>query len=317
MGRHRAQLGGSFESSRPEHLLPALILFGLALLFLLWLLGEPWLTERRRRRIRARPFPAAWREILKRRVPYVRSLPADLQLQLKQHIQVFLAEKPFIGCDGLEVTDEMRVTIAAQACLLLLNRPRGYYPQLRQILVYPSSFVVNRGHTDGSGVAHNGRQVLSGESWSQGQVILSWQDTLQGAAAPNNGQNVVIHEFAHQLDQETGSANGARVLARRDYYARWARGAGCRVRTTAGACRAGPTVLAQQLRRHRPGRILRRGQRGVLRATAGHGGRAPGAVSRTLAVLPPQSAELVLTPCGTDRRVAALCPEPIKADAGG
>ena len=194
--------------------MPALIFFGLSLLFLLWLVGQPWLTERRRQRIRARPFSAAWREILKRRVPYVRSLPADLQLQLKQHIQVFLAEKPF--------TDEMRVTIAAQACLLLLNRPRGYYPNLRQILVYPGSFVVNRGHTDGSGVAHNGHQVLSGESWSQGQVILSWQDTLQGAAAPNNGQNVVIHEFAHQLDQETGSANGAPVLARRDYYARWA-----------------------------------------------------------------------------------------------
>lgn len=225
--------------------MPALILFGLALLFLLWLLGEPWLTERRRRRIRARPFPAAWREILKRRVPYVRSLPADLQLQLKQHIQVFLAEKPFIGCDGLEVTDEMRVTIAAQACLLLLNRPRGYYPQLRQILVYPSSFVVNRGHTDGSGVAHNGRQVLSGESWSQGQVILSWQDTLQGAAAPNNGQNVVIHEFAHQLDQETGSANGAPALARRDYYARWAQVLGAEfAQLQARAAQGQPSLLS-------------------------------------------------------------------------
>ena len=202
--------------------MPALIFFGLALLFLLWLVGQPWLIKRRRRRIRARPFPAAWRDILKRRVPYTRALPADLQLQLKQHIQVFLAEKPFIGCGGLEVTDEMRVTIAAQACLLLLNRPRGYYPNLRQILVYPDSFVVHRAHTDGAGVAHNGHQVLSGESWSQGQVILSWQDTLDGAAVPDNGQNVVIHEFAHQLDQETGSANGAPVLARRAYYARWA-----------------------------------------------------------------------------------------------
>lgn len=202
--------------------MPALIFFGLALLFLLWLLAEPWLTERRRQRIRARPFPAAWRSILKRRVPYVRALPADLQLQLKQHIQVFLAEKPFIGCGGLTITDEMRVTIAAQACLLLLNRPGDCYPNLRQILVYPGSFVVNRSHTDGSGVAHKGYQVLSGESWSQGQVILSWQDALEGAAVPDNGQNVVIHEFAHQLDQETGSANGAPVLARGDYYARWA-----------------------------------------------------------------------------------------------
>jgi MtfA peptidase len=202
--------------------LPAFIIFCLALLLVAWFIGEPWLAERRRQRLRAQPFPAAWRDILKRRVPYVRALPADLQLLLKQHIQVFVAEKAFIGCDGLEITDEMRVTIAAQACLLILNRPRGYYPKLRQILVYPDSFVVQREHTDGAGVSHQGRQVLAGESWSEGQVILSWRDTLQDAATPGDGRNVVIHEFAHQLDQETGTANGAPVLAKREHYARWA-----------------------------------------------------------------------------------------------
>ena len=203
--------------------MPALIISALALLLILWLLGAPYLTERKRKRIRARPFPSAWREILKRRVPLVRALPADLQLQLKQHIQVLVAEKAFIGCDGLTVTDEMRVTIAAQACLLILNRPRGYYPNLRQILVYPGSFVVDREHTDGIGVAHHARQVLSGESWSEGQVVLSWHDTLEGAAIPDDGQNVVIHEFAHQLDQETGAANGAPLLARRTHYERWSK----------------------------------------------------------------------------------------------
>ena len=202
--------------------MPALIIFTLAALLIAWFMGEPWLAERRRQRIRAQPFPAAWRDILKRRVPYVRALPADLQLLLKQHIQVFVAEKAFIGCDGLEITDEMRVTIAAQACLLILNRPRGYYPNLRQILVYPGSFVVQREHTDGAGVSHQGRQVLAGESWSEGQVILSWRDTLQDAATPGDGRNVVIHEFAHQLDQETGTANGAPMLARREHYSRWA-----------------------------------------------------------------------------------------------
>ena len=201
--------------------MPALIISALALLFILWLLGEPYLTERKRQKIRAQPFPAAWREILKRRVPCVRALPADLQLQLKRHIQVFVAEKAFIGCAGLEITDEMRVTIAAQACLLILNRPGDYYPNLRQVLVYPGGFVVHQAHTDDSGVAHQGRQVLSGESWSQGQVILSWHDTLAGAASPGDGQNVAIHEFAHQLDQETGVANGAPLLARRSHYERW------------------------------------------------------------------------------------------------
>ena len=186
---------------------PILLVTCLALLFILWLLGKPYLTERKRQKIRAQAFPAAWRDILKRRVPYVRALPADLQLQLKRHIQVFVTEKAFIGCDGLEITDEMRVTIAAQACLLILNRPGDYYPNLRQILVYPGSFVVHQAPTRTTSVSlTRGRQVPSGESWSEGQVILSWQDTLAGAATPTDGQNVAIHEFAHQLDQETGPA---------------------------------------------------------------------------------------------------------------
>lgn len=210
--------------------MPALIISALALLFILWLLGAPYLAERKRRRIRAQPFPDAWREILRRRVPLVRALPADLQLRLKQQIQVFLAEKAFIGCDGLEIDDEMRVTIAAQACLLILNRPGDQYPNLRQVLVYPGSFVVERAHTDGIGVAHHARQVLAGESWSEGQVILSWLDTLEGAAVPDDGQNVAIHEFAHQLDQETGAANGAPMLARRAHYKRWSQVLGAEFR---------------------------------------------------------------------------------------
>jgi hypothetical protein len=201
--------------------LSLLILFGLGLLLLAWLVGEPRLVERRRRRLRERPFPSAWRRILARRVPYFRTLPADLQLQLKQHIQVFLAEKPFVGCRGLVVTDEMRVTIAAQACLLILNRRSDYFPKLRQILVYPGAFVVDRVQLDGAGVMQEQRQALSGESWSQGQVILSWEDVLDGAAVIDDGRNVVIHEFAHQLDQEAGHANGAPLLGRRERYAHW------------------------------------------------------------------------------------------------
>ena len=99
----------------------------LVLLLVLWLAFAPVHTAWRRQRLRSQPFPAQWRDILRRRVPYFRQMPVDLQLQLKQHIQVFMAEKPFIGCAGLEVTDDMRVTIAAQACLLLLNRRTGYY----------------------------------------------------------------------------------------------------------------------------------------------------------------------------------------------
>jgi len=195
----------------------------LGLLLVLWFAGEPALIAWRRRRLRRRPFPAAWREILRRRVPALRRLPADLQLQLKRHIQVFIAEKRFVGCAGLQITDEMRVSIAAQACLLLLNRRTDYFARLREVLVYPGSFVVERVHSDGSGLLQERREALSGESWTHGQVVLSWDDALAGAAVPDDGRNVVIHEFAHQLDQEKGHANGAPWLGARARYARWSR----------------------------------------------------------------------------------------------
>ena len=187
------------------------------------LLAQPWWAGRRRARLRAQPFPAAWRRILRRRVPAVARLPPDLQQQLKGHIQVFLAEKPFIGCAGLHVTDELRVTIAAQACLLLLGQPRpGYYPQLREVLVYPGAFVVDRVQPQGGGVVQAQRQALAGESWSQGRVILAWAEVLAGAVDPADGRNVVIHEFAHQIDQDKGVADGQPWRATRGQRRRWA-----------------------------------------------------------------------------------------------
>jgi MtfA peptidase len=195
----------------------------IAALFIAWVVAEPVLVERRRRKVRARPFPEAWREILERRVPYVRLLPRDLRRQLEQHMQVFIAEKSFIGCDGLEISDEVRVTIAAQACLLILNRRTDYYPSLTQILVYPGAFIIERLRAEPSGVLQEQRQALSGESWTHGQVVISWEDALEGAAIVDDGRNVVIHEFAHQLDQQKGYANGAPWLGRRDRYAQWSR----------------------------------------------------------------------------------------------
>ena len=198
-----------------------LFLAGLALVVASWLWGPPLLASLRRLRVRRQPFPPAWREILRRRMPAFARWPADVQLQLKKHAQVLLAEKPFIGCGGLSITDEMRVLIATQASLLLLNRRAGYFPNLRQVLVYPGAFVVDRTAAGPGGLARDERRVLAGESWQQGQVILSWDDVLAGAADPGDGRNVVIHEFAHQLDQESGSANGAPFLGRRERYARW------------------------------------------------------------------------------------------------
>jgi Mlc titration factor MtfA (ptsG expression regulator) len=218
------------------------LLFLIACLMLVsaWLL-QPWWTRRRRERLRETPFPASWRRILQHRVPLLQRLPPDLQMQLKRHIQVFLAEKPFIGCGGLAIDDDIRVTVAAQACLPLLNRPDACYPELRQILVYPGPFVVDRSHTDGIGVLQNMRQVLAGESWSQGQVILSWQDVVADTAHPEAGRNVVIHEFAHQLDQESGAANGAPELGSAQAYARWSQVLGTEFEQLQRRAEQGPT----------------------------------------------------------------------------
>ena len=202
--------------------MPMALVAGAALLVIAVILAQPLLARRRRAALRARPFPAQWQAILDRRVPHFRRLPADLQAQLRSHMQVFIGEKPFLGCDGLEVTDEIRVTIAAQACLLILNRRADGFPNLREVLVYPGAFVVDRIRAEPSGVLQEQRQVLSGESWSRGQVILSWQDVLEGAAVDDDGRNVVIHEFAHQLDQEKGYANGAPHGATRGSEGRWA-----------------------------------------------------------------------------------------------
>jgi Mlc titration factor MtfA (ptsG expression regulator) len=186
-----------------------LLVASLVLLAVLALLLQPWWVERRRALLRARPFPLAWRRILRRRVPAVARLPTDLQRLLKGHIQVFLAEKPFIGCQGQAITDEVRVTIAAQACMLLLGDARpDYYPKLRHVLVYPDAFVVHHERPLGDGLVQEQRRALTGESWAQGQVVLSWADVVAGAADATDGRNVVLHEFAHQIDQDTGVANG-------------------------------------------------------------------------------------------------------------
>ena len=186
-------------------------------------LAAPTLARQwRRQRIARRPFPAAWRDIVRRRVPLVSELPAAQQLLLKKRIQVLLAEVPFIGCAGLEVSDEMRITIAAQAAFLLLGRG-GSFGNLREVLVYPGHFVVPRSEVGAGGVVHEARDVLAGQSWQRGQVIVAWDAVLEGAADPHDGANVVMHEFAHQLDQDAGAANGAPYVGRGALQQAWAR----------------------------------------------------------------------------------------------
>jgi len=193
----------------------------LMLLVTLMLLWPVFRQHQLKADIQNTAFPAHWRKILKRQLPLYRSLPADLQLKLKKLIQLFIAEKQFIGCEGLDITDEIRLNIAAQACLLMLNRPTALYPNLRSILVYPAAYLVPVTNTDAAGVVSSDNQLRLGESWQQGKVVLSWPDSQHGAADPYDGHNVVLHEFAHQLDQENGSANGSPFLASNDAYRVW------------------------------------------------------------------------------------------------
>lgn len=169
-------------------------------------------------------FPLPYSKILRRNLPGYSRMPTDLQMQLKRRIRQFLYQKKFVGCDGLQVTDEMRVTIAARACLLLLNRETEVYPDLSHILLYPGVFVAPRSQMLDGGVVTHTNQGLSGESWSDGRVILAWDQIVPPTpeqAAALAGQDVVLHEFAHQLDSESGSTNGAPVLAGKNAYAHW------------------------------------------------------------------------------------------------
>ncbi len=115
---------------------------------------------------------------------------------------MFLNEKHFEGCGGLTITDEIRVTIAAEACVLLLHRDTEYFPLLRSILVYPREYIAPTAEHLDDGTVIEDHQPRQGESWDQGSLVLSWRDVLGGAANPHDGQNVVLHEFAHQIDEE-------------------------------------------------------------------------------------------------------------------
>jgi len=168
------------------------------------------------------PFPDEWVAIVERNIAVYRNLPMPLRMQLRNLIKQFLHQKYFTGSGGLEITDEIRVTIAAEACMLLLNRKTNVYPALRYIIVYPSAFVVDRPQGGAGGIVSEGRKGLLGESWSNGKVILAWDNVLHGSSNFVDGQNVVLHEFAHQLDSESGNTNGAPILAGNNCLRTWA-----------------------------------------------------------------------------------------------
>lgn len=181
----------------------------------------PW-VRRRRRLLRERPWPDEWHAIVARNIAIARRLAPEERETLEGLVQLFLDDKTFEGCGGLAITDEIRVTVAAQACLLLVGLEVDLpYPDLDVIRVYPSTYVVPTAEREGHTVIEGPSHQL-GQSSRRGYVVISWDAALRGGRRAD-GQNVVLHEFAHQLDTADGAADGAPVLGDPGLYAPWAR----------------------------------------------------------------------------------------------
>ena len=181
-------------------------------------------SRRRRERLRAQPFPSAWRAVVERNIVVFNRLSVADQAELLGHVQVFLAEKSFEGAGGLVLTDEIRITIAAQACMLLLHRETDYYPELTSIIVYPSGYSAYEDRPLGGGIWQEGDEHRLGHTARKLRaMVLAWDAAKQGAADPSDGKNLVLHEFAHQLDFENLVADGTPALETRGAYIAWAR----------------------------------------------------------------------------------------------
>lgn len=167
-----------------------------------------WLKRRRRKRILAQPLPAEWLAYLEENVVQYRLLAPAEQQKLRRRVQVFVAEKTWVGCGGLDVNDEMKVTIAAQACLLVLGIDYEYhYDQILSVLVYPDTYL----HPPrGSDFLHEEDRAVYGEAWHRGPIVLSWNNTR--GIAGEVGANLVFHEFAHHLDDLDGDMDGTPPL---------------------------------------------------------------------------------------------------------
>jgi MtfA peptidase len=179
-----------------------------------------WLRNRRRRRLVAQPFPDSWLNYLRKNVAHYLFLTEAEQSRLRDDLRIFIAEKYWEGCGGLTMTDEIKVTIAAQVCLLVLGLKHNYFERVQSILVYPRAYRAPGEYLGPDGQLHPDTGRL-GEAHYRGPVILSWTDVLAEGRHPGYGQNVVYHEFAHQLDMLDGLVDGTPPLETPELYGQW------------------------------------------------------------------------------------------------
>ncbi len=180
-----------------------------------------WSRRQARAQLLATPLTASQRQTIETMVPIVERLPSELRAKLEGKMNLFQNQVSFYGCDGLEVTEDMRLSISAQACLLVVNTDM-WFDNLTTILIYPNAFKSRQQRRSGYVVTEK-EIVRTGESWNRGPVILSWAHSQQGALNDHDGHNVVFHEFAHQIDDLSGGTDGVPVLSRGQSYADWER----------------------------------------------------------------------------------------------
>jgi hypothetical protein len=184
----------------------------------------PWFAARRRKKLTSAPFPPAWEEIIRRNVSHYCMLSGEERAHLRALIQVFIAEKYWEGAGGLVLTDEIRVTISAQACLLLLELEHDYYRNVMTVIVYPSTVIAPPRQPGAFEIVRAPiapGQPIVGQAFRQGPVIIIWDAALRGGRHPELGHNAVYHEFAHKLDMLDGAADGTPPLRDRAEYRDW------------------------------------------------------------------------------------------------
>lgn len=180
-----------------------------------------FLRNRKRRQLLAEGLDdPAW-SLACSRVPMLRRLPGDVAGRVRAAARVLMEEKHFEGCGGLALEPEMPLMVCCQAALLQVHPHADYFPGLDTVLIYPEAFTVQHQVEDEFGIVSEDPDELAGESWQRGSVILSWQDVTEELGEPEGGYNVVLHEFAHQLDEQTGEADGAPLIGSKDLLARW------------------------------------------------------------------------------------------------
>lgn len=190
------------------------------LALLIWLIPH-YYQRWRRHYLRSRPLTPEQRQLLDQCLPLYCRLSTEQQAELRANTSLFLRDKDFVGCNGLQVSERMRVCVAGFACLLLLGRGNRCYPNLHTVLLYPDTYLAPETHVEHH-VETTRHSAREGEAHYRGPVVLSWGDLQEDMLKPANGRNVALHEFAHKIDEEDGRYDGRPVFSAAGEGSNWA-----------------------------------------------------------------------------------------------